>query len=416
MNSAGRWKISNTLLLCGIFALIFQCGCVKHTEGYQSVKLSTDIPVINSSARNPVIVIHGLFGAELFSADGKNVWGKFSNRRIVDKSLLLQLAFSDLKVGSIMTHAEITPANVSVFRLKNYSLLINALKKFGYNDKNLFAFAYDWRKSVPENAIALHKFIQEKEKLFPANQKFHIIAHSMGGLITRYYLQYGAQELPEKGCPALSDTGSDKISKVFIFGTPNCGYADTMLELIDGLAFVRGAAKYRPALLSTFKSYFCMLPHPDIKAFVYSDNKEKIDIYDIEVWKKYGWGAAAATPDTLFFRSRQDALQLLEKNLALGKQFALAMHKPMPRKKGVTLYLFAGNSFETVSQCSVNRHTGVVTPVKYAAGDGKILFNSALGHKLIPWDGVYLFGASHMGLFLSNDALRNLDFLLTREQ
>jgi hypothetical protein len=79
------------------------------------------------------------------------------------------------------------------------------------------------------------------------------------------------------------------------------------------------------------------------------------------------------------------------------------------------LYLFAGNAFDTVYQCSVNRKNGKITTIKYAPGDGKILFKSAFGHDLIPWNGIYLFGASHMGLFVSNEALRNLDFLLQKE-
>lgn len=405
----------NIPFLCGILILLVISGCVKQTEGYQSVKLSSEIPDNYSSAKNPVIIIHGLFGAELYSDDGENIWGKFNYQRIVDKKILLQLAFSPLKVGAIMSHAQIAPGNVSVYRLKNYSLLLNALKKFGYSDGNLFVFAYDWRQSVPENVTELHKFILEKSKLFPEGQKFDIIAHSMGGLVARYYLQYGAQKLPAEGLPLLSDEGSARIEKLFVFGTPNCGYADTVLELCKGLSFVRGAARYRSALLGTFKSYFCMLPHPASNAFVYSDNGEVIDIYDIEVWKKLKWGLASDETDSLFFRTREDSLKCLTENLALAKQFAKAMHNPMPAKKNLKLYLFAGNAFDTVYQCSVNRKTGAVTSVKYAPGDGKILFRSAYGHNLIPWDGVYLFGASHMGLFVSNDGLRNLDFLLHRE-
>ncbi|MBR1966448.1 MAG: hypothetical protein IKA22_07550 [Lentisphaeria bacterium] len=415
MTGARLRHLFNIPLIGGILIIMIISGCVKHTEGYQSVKLSSEIPTNDSSAKNPVIIIHGLFGAELFSADNENIWGKFSYQRILDKKILLQLAFSPLRVGSIMMHAEIAPGNVPVYRLKNYSLLLNALKKFGYSEKNLFIFAYDWRQSVPENAIEFHKFILEKSKYFPAGQKFDIIAHSMGGLISRYYLQYGPQQLPAGGLPALSNEGSDHVEKLFVFGTPNCGYADTVLELCNGLAFVQGSAKYRPALLGTFKSYFCMLPHPGANAFIYSDDGSSVDIYDIETWKKLNWGLASAKSDTLFFRTHNDALKCLAKNLSLGRQFANAMHKPMPRKKNLKLYLFAGNAFDTVSQCSVNRKTGKITAAKYAPGDGKILFKSAFGHALIPWDGIYLFGASHMGLFISNEALRNLDFLLQKE-
>lgn len=407
MNGARLRQIAKNplLLLGGFFVLMIFTGCVKYTEGYHSMNLSNDIPFCINTARNPVIVIHGLFGAELIAPDGEKVWGKFSNQRITDKKILAQLASPDLRPGSILTHSEITPGNVTIYRFKNYALLLNALRKFGYTEKNLFTFAYDWRKSVPENAAELHNFILEKEKLFPSGQKFDIIAHSMGGLISRYYLRYGNAPLPHEGTPPLSDTGAEKIAKVFIFGTPNCGYTDTLIELVNGLAFVRPAAKYPAHLLINFKSYFCMLPHSNLKTYIYSDDGTPVNIYDIETWKKLKW-LCDESPTTI---------STLAKNLRMAEQFALAMQKPVPKKQGIKLYLFAGNSFSTARQCSVDRKSGKITVTKYAQGDGKILFESAVGNNSIQWDGIYIFGAAHMGLFVSNDAMRNLNYLLQKE-
>lgn len=407
MNGARLRQIAKNplFILGGFFVLMLFTGCVKHTEGYHSMKLSNDIPLCINSERNPVIVIHGLFGAELIAPDGEKVWGKFSNQRITDKKILAQLASPDLRPGSILTHSEITPGNVTVYRFKNYSLLLSTLKNFGYTEKNLFTFAYDWRKSVPENAAELHNFILEKEKLFPSGQKFDIIAHSMGGLISRYYLRYGNTPLPAKGTPALSCKGTEKIAKVFIFGTPNCGYTDTLIELVSGLAFVRPAAKYPAHLLINFKSYFCMLPHSSLQAYIYSDDGTPVNIYDIETWKKLKW----------LCDDSRETISTLAKNLRMAEQFALAMQKPVPKKHELKFYLFAGNSFPTARQCSIDRASGRITVTKYAQGDGKILLESAVGKKSIQWDGIYIFGATHMGLFVSNDAMRNLNYLLQKE-
>jgi hypothetical protein len=227
----------------------------------------------------------------------------------------------------------------------------------------------------------------------------------MGGLISRYYLLYCNAPLPDKGIPPLSDAGRKKIDRVFIFGTPNCGYTDTLIELVNGLAFVRAAAKYPPHLLINFKSYFCMLPHNSLKTYIYSDNGIPVDIYDIETWKKLKWLSNNSPSD----------VTTLAKNLNLAKQFALAMQTPIPKQKKFKLYLFAGNSFKTARQCSVDRISGRITVTKYAQGDGKILLESAVGNNLIPWDGIYIFGAAHMGLFVSKDAIRNLNYLLQQE-
>lgn len=402
MNGAHLRQKALILLLCGIFALLVLVGCVKHTEGYQSVKLSDNIPVNSSSARNPVIIIHGLFGAELLLPDGEKIWGKFSNQRIADKKILSLLASDKLKPGSILTHSEVTPGNITVYRFKNYFLLINALRKFGYAEQDIIPFAYDWRRSVPENAVEFHKFLQAKSRLFPPECRFDIIAHSMGGLIMRYYLQYGTQKLTAKVIPGTADTEYKKISKVFIFGTPNCGYADTVAELCSGLAFVPASLKYPPHLLLNFKSYFCMFPAYD-NAVIDKTSGKAVDVYAPEFWEKL----------KMFRNAPQEVLTKLHENLALARNFRRAMAEPMKPVRGVKLYLFAGNSFDTVKQYSFDAGACRLVPLRYGAGDGKILFESALAKNLIPWDGVYVFGASHMGLFVRNDALRNLDLLLS---
>ena len=73
-----------------------------------------------------------------------------------------------------------------------------------------FQFAYDWRKDNIENAARLHALLREKQAYIrekyreryginQAEAKFDVVAHSMGGLLTRYFLRYGDQDLPDDG-------------------------------------------------------------------------------------------------------------------------------------------------------------------------------------------------------------------------
>ena len=98
-----------------------------------------------------------------------------------------------------------------------YAQILATLGVGGYRDEQLgkagaidygddhytcFQFDYDWRRDNVENAQRLHRFILAKREYVRAeirkrygadrpDVKFDIVAHSMGGLITRYFLQYG---------------------------------------------------------------------------------------------------------------------------------------------------------------------------------------------------------------------------------
>jgi len=52
---------------------------------------------------------------------------------------------------------------------------------------NLFVFAYDWRKSNFENAVKLRDYVRCVQRFYPET-KVDIVAHSMGGLVSRSYI------------------------------------------------------------------------------------------------------------------------------------------------------------------------------------------------------------------------------------
>ena len=75
-------------------------------------------------------------------------------------------------------------------------------------DKNFFVFTYDWRNSNIQTARLLKDKIQEIKDKTGAS-KVDIIAHSMGGLITRYYV--------------ISDLYQGDVDQVVFLGTPHRG-------------------------------------------------------------------------------------------------------------------------------------------------------------------------------------------------
>jgi len=92
--------------------------------------------------------------------------------------------------------------------------LINYLKSHGYSmGDNLFTVPYDWRLPIKEaTTIYLQKAIEDI-KFQTASPKVHIIAHSTGGLMARYYIQN-------------IEGGSANIDHLAMVGTPNHGSAN----------------------------------------------------------------------------------------------------------------------------------------------------------------------------------------------
>lgn len=97
---------------------------------------------------------------------------------------------------------------------------IDSLEKAGYQkDKNYFIAFYDWRKtndwtnSDLEAASPAKKYLAETiDKAKAANpgiSKVNVVAHSLGGLVTRSYVE--------------SPNYRDDINKAFLIGSPNAG-------------------------------------------------------------------------------------------------------------------------------------------------------------------------------------------------
>ena len=94
---------------------------------------------------------------------------------------------------------------------------------------DFFIFAYDWRQELatvtaPLFKQALEKYaeIHEEKTGIPAPQtRFVIVAHSMGGLVARTFL-------------SENPTFADRISALYLVGTPNLGSVKTIKTLVTG--------------------------------------------------------------------------------------------------------------------------------------------------------------------------------------
>ena len=467
-------KQRKTLFFLGsIIYLIVLTGCVAKktsTGSYQSAQVYTQplySRIIEKSmkyegiARNPLIVIHGFFGSKLKETkNDKFIWGDFDSTNAMQwysNKYPKKISFP-MEYGKKLNEIESNAYPVSIldimevnllgfkFRFNAYNNCLNIMEKNGYviegkplpKDKNfysLFVFAYDWRMDLVENAKKLHKFIlskkaylqKEYEELYGIKDydvQFDLLAHSMGGLLARYYLRYGDQELGDNDVtfPIFDWRGSKNIDKVIIVGTPNAGYLEAFMELVNGLTIGHGIKLFPAAVTGTFPSYYQMLPLLSTRSILYKDDLQglPVDIFDPEVWIKYKLGLANPEQDEILkvllpnVKTKEErykiAIDHLKKCLTRAKAFIklLYIHKQPP--DDVALYLFFGDAVKTARTAVLDRDTGNVEITEYDAGDGIVLTSSALmdereGRKWQPiflspivWHSVFPLMAAHMGI------------------
>ncbi len=424
--------------------------------------------------RNPVIVIHGIFGAKLADKEtGEVVWGEFQAGKVFPPEFLRKMAHpmgygkplntlqSPLEVSGLMDKADISIFGVNM-QMQAYGALLETLETLGYRLEpkpyppgrypTLFVFAYDWRRDIVENAQRLADFIAEKRTLLQVayerdygvenyDVQFDIVAHSMGGLIARYYLMYGDADLPTEKEPLnVTWRGAENVDKVILVGTPNDGYIDTCIELVNGLALSAGYPRLPGTLLGTFPSYYQMMPPLEKKAMFYKDAPTEgfVDYTSAETFLKHQWSLVAAENDPLLEILMPDtetqiereilAFDHLKKCLKRAREFRRAMDVTVELPDGIECSIFFGAAVPTSASAAVDRGTGKVQVGEYRLGDGKVLAESVLADQRNEenwsyfadphwdWRNVITVNAAHMGLVNNAAFVGNLGYILLSQK
>jgi pimeloyl-ACP methyl ester carboxylesterase len=465
------------LLLTGI---IFLLGCAPKHSKPDLGEIYNRSAEYHDEKRNPIILIPGILGSRLVdSRTGQVVWGAFSgdaaNPREAEGARLIALPIregaqlSELR-DDVVPDGALESLRVDVFRLpieiSAYVDVMGALGVGGYRDEQLseagaidygdehftcFQFAYDWRRDNVENAKRLHRFILDKrayvqkeyEKRYGVSNydvKFDIIAHSMGGLISRYYLRYGPENLPEDGSlPPLTWAGSRFVERAILIAPPNAGSLQALLYLINGRKFGPGLPRYEPALLGTFPSLYQLLPRERHVPLVRSSDETKpvTGIMDPDLWEEMGWGLAASNQKQLLQEllestrdpesRRRAALDHQRKCLHRADSFLRALDVPASPPEDLTLYLFAGDALPTPAVASVNMEDGSVRTIENKPGDETVLRSSALMDERVDgmwvptlvspvtWNQVLFLFSEHLEMTRTPAFTDNLLFILLEQ-
>ena len=210
----------------------------------------------------------------------------------------------------------------------------------------------------------------------------------MGGLVARYYMRYGGQDLPSDGSlPQLNWAGSKSVNRLVMVGTPNGGTLDALLKLVEGYHPALLLPRYPAPVIATMPSLYEMLPRNRHGVLLDDRGRPVDDILDPELWHKNNWGLADSKQDKMLqvllpdepsaSKRRQIASEYLAKVLQRARQFQQAMDIPAKVPGSVQLYLVAGDAISTDKVARIDQK-GNLQITKKGPGDSVVLRSSAL--------------------------------------
>jgi hypothetical protein len=277
-----------------------------------------------------LLFVPGLLGSELLDDKG-TIWpGSIFNGIVgFNKDRFERLLKPTLKVGGIIERVgyviDIYAQWMAAFRRLNR----NGLPLFSLQSDppTLYTAPYDWRIDL---AVAAEQYlaptIAKIDQEWKGEATIHIVAHSLGGLLTRHYLQSG------------NFNGRQGFAAVRTFttlGTPHNGapvalagalglHATNFLS-VDQSTKLASDERY-PALYQTFPEFSAPL-----------------------IWKRTAGGRleSVALSDHVFATEK---LKLNDKNLAAALNFRNSIdltRKPIP--KSVRTFLMIGTRFDTIT-------------------------------------------------------------------
>ena len=150
--------------------------------------------------------------------------------------------------------------------------------------------------------------------------KVDIVAHSMGGLITRYFIRYGTLDVLDDNDFPVNGDGAAKIRRVILLGTPNLGSAAAFRTLLRGYKVLLGTIPIE--VVATFPSTYQVLPHA-INDWLLTIDGDSIDLdqFDVEFWREFRFSIFDPAVEARI-RSRFDDPDEAERYLALlGRYF-----------------------------------------------------------------------------------------------
>jgi pimeloyl-ACP methyl ester carboxylesterase len=382
MNPPGTWRKWCTLLVIGAFSL---AGACTHSPPkpdlkrlYQSANLVVEQP--------PLILIPGIMGSRLRDK---------TTREVVWPGSIWRLFFhqyGDLALEVDPVTLEPRTDDIEAFALTDtaagqhfYDTIIATLVDSGSfalttpgtpvkdpYTRHLYLFPYDWRLDNVETARKLSALIDQLRVDYQRpDLKVDIVAHSMGGIVSRYLLEFGTEDVLDLDDPPITMAGASKINRLVLLGTPSLGSASTIENMIDGAKLV--FKRITPETLATLPSVYELLPNSDRKPLVGIDGRPlriseedgrspERDIFDVGTWRDLQWSVFDPTVERKLQHERAELLhRYFARHLSRAGRLQRALQREQPPSP-VKLIVFGADCRLTPARVLVEFEQGRTFP------------------------------------------------------
>jgi pimeloyl-ACP methyl ester carboxylesterase len=369
--------IFNTSVMVVLLATFLVTGCSDESKPdlkqlFTHSRLVTDQP--------PVVFIHGMLGSKLRDKQSREeVWPGSAFNILFGNHDHFSPEFDPETLEVKADHYEPFALCEQTVGQDFYGNIMKTLSEYGgyeeaslgqkinTNQKYYYTFIYDWRQDNVESAVKLADFIDQIRKDYDDPKlKVDIVAHSMGGLIARYYLRYGRTDVLDSGDFPVTLNGAEHLRRIILLGTPNLGSAKQVKAFVDGVGIALG--QISPEAMITMPSLYQLLPHP-LNNWLVNDRGEplKVDLFDIETWRRYKWSIFSEDIRERIkdrFDSDDEAeahLQMLEaflhKHLERARRFTWSLTAKLPEAHP-TLIVFGGDCSTTPARVLIEEVDG----------------------------------------------------------
>ena len=341
--------------------LVYKSGFAEEALTIADEKL-TVLPT-----RRPVIFVPGLMGSELWLGN-ERVW---PNLKYLFKNPELFRLPSDvpLEPRGIVDEVVIVP---NLIKQDQYNRLGDYMvEDLGYQrGVDFYEFAYDWRVDVRQSAKKLGELIET----LPREQPITLIGHSLGTLVSRYYIERLG--------------GKERVERAILMGGPHMGVVKILNSLLIApqvIPFGIMGERMRQ-IIETFETCYQIIP---VYPTGMDQNGQAINFLEDESWAK---------PELLSM-------------LRAGRQFRqeLGLRSSVP-----TISIF-GYGLKTLSGITLTRDAnGKMRDITFQtenAGDSTVLEKSAVLEKT----DIHPVQQYHGSLFVDNDVKMRLKVELAKQ-